>query len=111
MCVHRADATVLRFLPGFVKNPLKKSVSTAVGLGQKGLSATAGKVTNVLTSRCAVLHLCCFATSAGVCWVALPLLAPPLLWDSTGALSLATSLLDSPGCLTLLLNLLPYLGL
>jgi hypothetical protein len=64
--MHRADTTVLRVLPGIVKEPLKKTVSRVVDVGNKGLKATTGRITNNLTNRCGGcllqegthLHLC-----------------------------------------------------
>ncbi len=50
--MHRADTTVLRVLPGVVKEPLKKTVSKVVDVGNKGLKATTGRITNNLTNRC-----------------------------------------------------------
>lgn len=38
-------------LPGAIKNPLKKTVSRVVSVGQKGFSATAGRVTDTLVNR------------------------------------------------------------
>ncbi|EIE18583.1 DUF221-domain-containing protein [Coccomyxa subellipsoidea C-169] len=49
--MHRADTTVLRVLPGVVKEPLKKTVSKVVDVGNKGLKATTGRITNNLTNR------------------------------------------------------------
>ncbi|KAK9902019.1 hypothetical protein WJX75_001351 [Coccomyxa subellipsoidea] len=49
--MHRADTTVLRVLPGIVKEPLKKTVSRVVDVGNKGLKATTGRITNNLTNR------------------------------------------------------------
>lgn len=47
------SAQVLAVLPGAVKNPIKKAIGKAVELGEKGVSATAGRVANTLvTSRC-----------------------------------------------------------
>ena len=44
---------VLAALPGAVKNPIKKAIGKAVELGEKGVSATAGRVANTLvTTRC-----------------------------------------------------------
>ena len=40
-------------LPNAVKNPIKKAIGKAVELGEKGVSATAGRVANTLvTTRC-----------------------------------------------------------
>ena len=41
--MHRVDATVLRFVPGFIKDPLKKIVGKVIGMGRQGLNATAGQ--------------------------------------------------------------------
>ncbi|CAK0785988.1 hypothetical protein CVIRNUC_009201 [Coccomyxa viridis] len=49
--LHRLDAFVLKWLPNAIKKPLKKTVSTAVNVGNKGLQATAGRVTNTLVGR------------------------------------------------------------
>ena len=44
---------VLAVLPGAVKNPIKKAIGKAVEMGEKGVSATAGRVANTLvTTRC-----------------------------------------------------------
>ena len=56
--MHRADTTVLRVLPGIVKEPLKKTVSRVVDVGNKGLKATAGRINNALVSRCALPTQC-----------------------------------------------------
>ena len=53
--MHRIDATVLRFMPGFIKDPLKKVIGKLISVGRQGLSATAGKLTDTLTNRCALL--------------------------------------------------------
>lgn len=50
--MHRADTTVLRVLPGIIKEPLKKTVSRVVDVGNKGLKATTGRINNALVSRC-----------------------------------------------------------
>ncbi|CAL5228475.1 g11617 [Coccomyxa viridis] len=49
--LHRLDAFVLKWLPKKVTEPLKKTVSNVVSVGQKGLQATAGRVTDTLTGR------------------------------------------------------------
>ncbi|CAL8466090.1 g5626 [Coccomyxa elongata] len=49
--MHRADTTVLRVLPGIIKEPLKKTVSRVVDVGNKGLKATTGRINNALVSR------------------------------------------------------------
>ena len=46
-------------LPGAVKNPMKKVIGKAVELGEKGVSATAGRVADTLvTSRCRAAFDC-----------------------------------------------------
>ncbi len=55
--LHRLDAFVLKWLPKKVTEPLKKTVSSVVSVGQKGLQATAGRVTDTLTGRSVVLSL------------------------------------------------------
>ncbi len=58
--LHRLDAFVLKWLPNAIKEPLKKTVSTAVNVGNKGLQATAGRVTNTLVGRCILsTQVCC----------------------------------------------------
>ena len=58
--LHRLDAFVLKWLPNAIKEPLKKTVSTAVSVGNKGLQATAGRVTNTLVGRCNLsAKVCC----------------------------------------------------
>ena len=49
--LQRLDAFVLRWLPKAVKEPLKRTVSSAVSIGHKGLQATAGRVTDGLVGR------------------------------------------------------------
>ena len=49
--LHRLDATVLRFLPGFIKTPLKKTVSSVVSVGKEGFALTAGKLTDSVVNR------------------------------------------------------------
>ena len=49
--LQRLDAIVLRWLPKAVKEPLKRTVSSAVSIGHKGLQATAGRVTDGLVGR------------------------------------------------------------
>jgi hypothetical protein len=56
--MHRVDATVLRFVPGFIKDPLKKIIGKVVGMGKQGLNLTAGKLTDTLVNRCAP-PVCC----------------------------------------------------
>ena len=50
--LHRLDAFVLKWVPNAIKEPLKKTISTAVSVGNKGLQATAGRVTDTLVGRC-----------------------------------------------------------
>ncbi len=49
--LHRLDAVVLRILPGFIKNPLKKIIGSVVHVGKEGFNATAGKLTDTVTNR------------------------------------------------------------
>lgn len=79
--MHRADTTVLRVLPGIVKEPLKKTVSRVVDVGNKGLKATTGRINNALVSRCVRAQLahtvprCTSARqSSDTCTCALPTL-------------------------------------
>ena len=51
--LHRIDATVLRFMPGFIKNPLKKVIGKVISFGRQGFNATAGRLTDTLVNRCA----------------------------------------------------------
>ena len=51
--MHRIDATVLRFLPAKIKDPLKKIIGKIVNFGRQGINATAGKLTDTLVNRCA----------------------------------------------------------
>lgn len=53
--MHRADTTVLRVLPGIIKEPLKKTVSRVVDVGNKGLKATTGRIADNLANRCCPL--------------------------------------------------------
>ena len=55
--LHRLDAIVLKWLPKKVKEPLKKTVSSVVSVGQKGLQATAGRVTDTLVGRSVIMFL------------------------------------------------------
>lgn len=48
--MHRLDQTLLRVLPGSLKDPVKHAVGRTVQLGEKGISATAGKLANTLIS-------------------------------------------------------------
>ena len=58
--LHRLDAFVLKWLPNAIKEPLKKTVSSVVSVGNKGLQATAGRVTNTLVGRCILsIKACC----------------------------------------------------
>ena len=54
--LHRLDAFVLKWLPKSVTEPLKKTVSSVVSVGNKGLQATAGRITDTVVGRCAVLR-------------------------------------------------------
>ncbi len=54
--LQRLDAFVLRWLPKAVKEPLKRTVSSAVNIGHKGLQATAGRVTDSLVGRHVLIH-------------------------------------------------------
>ena len=42
---------MLKWLPKKVKEPLTKTISGVVSVGQKGLQATAGRVTDTLVGR------------------------------------------------------------
>ena len=58
--LHRLDAFVLKWLPNAIKEPLKKTVSSVVSVGNKGLQATAGRVTDTLVGRCILsIRACC----------------------------------------------------
>jgi len=55
--LQRLDAFVLKWLPKAITGPLKKTVSGVVSVGQKGLQATAGRVTDTLVGRYATTLL------------------------------------------------------
>ena len=55
-------------LPGAVKNPIKKAIGKAVEMGEKGVSATAGRVANTLvTNRCTAVVDKAVPSGLGVC--------------------------------------------
>ena len=49
--LHRLDTTVLAALPAAVKDPVKRTIGKVVSVGEKGVSATAGKLANTLVSN------------------------------------------------------------